>query len=132
MLIKGGVCRRSQAPEHVRYLRQFVRLTGLGSESFPSGARIFDDVRQRFAELEGVVGVEEFSFGRYEGHACVDLHARYLTERRLASGQCTVPFTPDVDPNHALEEARGTKYVRLADNVVQYSRKVVEEDGVVR
>lgn len=122
-----GPCRRSQADEHVRYLRQFVRLTGLGAPSFDGCGVTFDEVVGRMRAAEGVANVEDFTFGRYEGHFAVDLHTRYLTERRLVPGEPTYPFPADIDPNNVLEEARGARYVRVQDNIVQYAR--LEKDG---
>lgn len=57
------------------------------------------------------------------------LHARYLTERRLVSGEPTINFTPDIDPKHILDEVRGGRYVRVRDNVVQYLEKVTNQQG---
>lgn len=78
---------------------------------------------------EDVVELEPFKSGSYEGHYAIDLHCRYLSERRSVDGQATIPFTSDIDPHHILEEARGTKFVRVMDNVVQYSQLVSTEDG---
>lgn len=88
----------------------------------------FDVVCEKMRAVEGVDEVDPVSFGRYEGLPCIDLHTRYFTERRLVPGERTYPFTPDIDPNQALEDARGTKFVRVMDNVVQYSQ-VVRDEG---
>ncbi|KAF6741386.1 hypothetical protein DFP72DRAFT_1084092 [Ephemerocybe angulata] len=120
---------RSTKAEHVRYLRQFVRLTALGSESFNLYEGVFASIQDAFAAAPAVTEVEPFDFGVYEGYYGVDLHARYLTERRFVPSQRHIPFTADVDPNSVLEEARGGKFIRVEDNVVQYSRKVEEGDG---
>lgn len=80
--------------------------------------------------LENVETLEPFNFGRYEGHPCIDLHARYLTERRYVPGEPTIPFTKDVDPHQILEEARGGKFVRVRDNVVQYMAKQENSTGM--
>lgn len=122
--------RRSTRPEHVRYLRQFVRLTGLGCPEFDDLLGKFQEVEEQLYLVEGVETLEPFNFGRYEGHASVDLHARYLTERRHVPGEPTIPFTPDVDPHQYLEEARGGKFVRVRDNVVQYLQRVQTGEGV--
>ncbi|KAF6744858.1 hypothetical protein DFP72DRAFT_1078067 [Ephemerocybe angulata] len=138
--VRGILCDKTLPPiytlashkfEHVRYLRQFVRLTGLGSMSFHDSLTRIDDIESRFREADGVTHLEGFSFGEFEEEECVAMHARYLTERRFVLGQRHIPFPPEIDPNDALEAARGTKFIRIADNVVQYSKKVVNEDGTV-
>ncbi|KAF6744634.1 hypothetical protein DFP72DRAFT_1093355, partial [Ephemerocybe angulata] len=39
---------------------------------------------------------------------------------------------PEIDPNDALAAAQGTKFIRIEDNVVQYSKKVVTDNGRVQ
>ncbi|KAF6758496.1 hypothetical protein DFP72DRAFT_1167358 [Ephemerocybe angulata] len=123
---------RSHKFEHVRYLRQFVRLTGLGSNNFQEELSPFTVIESRFRNTVDVTDLQGFDFGVYEGEPCVALHARYLTERRLARSLRHIPFPPEIDPNHALEDARDTKFIRTEDNVVQYARKIVEHDGSIR
>lgn len=82
--------------------------------------------------IEDVGVVDDLSFGRYEGYYAVDLHTRYLTERRLVSGQRTYPFPSDVDPRNVLEEARGSRYVRVQENMVQYMKVGKDECGLAR
>ncbi|KAF6744750.1 hypothetical protein DFP72DRAFT_857057 [Ephemerocybe angulata] len=120
---------RSTKPEHVRYLRQFARLTGLGSDTFGEHNNVFKRVHQAFATAPTVDKLDAFDFGQYEKHECIDMHSRYLTERRFVPSQRHIPFTPDIDPNHALEIARDTKFIRVEDNVVQYTKKITQEDG---
>lgn len=109
-----------------------MRLTGLGSIAFESSKSKFQEVMSKLHGVEAVRELEPLSFGGYEGHFCIDLHTRYLTERRFVSGQATIPFTEDIDPRQVLEEARGGKFVRVRDNVVQYGRNVECGDGKLR
>ncbi|KAF6741297.1 hypothetical protein DFP72DRAFT_31314 [Ephemerocybe angulata] len=120
---------RSTKPEHVRYLRQFARLTGLGSDVFAEHKSVFKRVYDAFAAAPPVDNAFNFDFGLYEKHDCIDMHARYLTERRFVPSQPHIPFTPDVDPNHALDLARDTEFIRVEDNVVQYTKRISYEDG---
>ncbi|KAF6747099.1 hypothetical protein DFP72DRAFT_1075745 [Ephemerocybe angulata] len=123
---------RSHKFEHVRYLRQFVRLTGLGSNNFQDGLAGFSDIETEFQKYPEVTKLTGFDFGVYESEPCVALHARYLTERRLVRSQRHIPFPPEIDPNHALEDARDWQFIRAEDNAVQYAKKTVEKDGTVR
>ncbi|KAF6751251.1 hypothetical protein DFP72DRAFT_1071453 [Ephemerocybe angulata] len=120
---------RASDPDHVRYLRQFVRLTGLGSHGFRAQEEVVSSVLGQFEGSPEVSALDDMNFGQYEGHSCLDLHARYLTERRYAPGLPHIPFTPDIDPDHVLEELRDTKFIRIEDNIVQYSRKVDDGNG---
>ncbi|KAF6743205.1 hypothetical protein DFP72DRAFT_1080472 [Ephemerocybe angulata] len=102
---------RSNKPEHVRYVRQFARCCGFGSHSFDEHAGIFKQVYAAFAAAPNLAELDDFDFGLYEGHHHISrLH-------------------PDIDPNHALEIARDTKFIRVEENVVQYSKRVTQDDG---
>lgn len=132
ILISSISLRRSDSATHVRYLRQFVRVTGLGLTSFDEQHHVFESVEQKFAAVSGVTEVTPFTFGRYEDMYSIDLHTRYLTERREVDDQPHIPFPTDVDPNHAMEEARGSRFIRVQDNVVLYSRVTVDGSGTAR
>ncbi|KAF6751779.1 hypothetical protein DFP72DRAFT_1063883 [Ephemerocybe angulata] len=138
--VRGILCDKTLPPiyslashkfEHVRYLRQFVRVTGLGSISFNESLTRLGAIENRFREAEGVANLQPFSFGKFEDEECVAMHDRYLTERRFVRELRHIPFTPDIDPNEALEAARGTDFIRVADNVVQYSKRMTKEDGTI-
>ncbi|KAF6752332.1 hypothetical protein DFP72DRAFT_1070645 [Ephemerocybe angulata] len=120
---------RSSKPDHVRYLRQFIRLTGLGLHTFEENKEPLTQIFERFRDTDGVDTLKGFDFGLYEEQYCVALHNRYLTERRYVPGQRHIDFPPDIDPDHALEDARDTEFIRTVDNVVQYAKKVQEGDG---
>lgn len=90
---------------------------------------MFGQVDNLFKAVPGVNHVEPFAFGRYENQYSIDLHTRYLTERRHVDDQAHIPFPADVDPNQALDEARGSRFIRVQDNVVQYSKLAITEAG---
>ncbi|KAF6751808.1 hypothetical protein DFP72DRAFT_1070846 [Ephemerocybe angulata] len=123
---------RSTKPEHVRYLGQFVRLTGLGSHTFEESQDRLREIFEEFRRTEGVDTLEGFEFGLYEEQYCIALHTRYLTDRRNVPGQRHIDFPADVDPEHALEDARDIQFIRTVDNVVQYAKKVEAQDGTAR
>lgn len=104
-------------------LRQYVRLTGLGCSAFDEYSEAIDAIQLKFMQHAGFGVVEGLKKVVYEGDYAVDMHTRYLTERRLAETEKHIPFTTDVDPNQALEEVRGGNLIRIADNIVQYSRR---------
>lgn len=105
-------------------LRQFVRLTGLGIPSFDDYLESLERVKSKFTHKAGFGMLDTPGEALYEGHRAIDLHTRYLTERRLVEGERHIPFPPDIDPNQALEEVRGGNLIRVEDNVVQYMKKI--------
>lgn len=106
-------------------LRQYIRLTGLGSAVFNEYRDAVERIQTMFTHEAGEHNLTRLKECMYEGEYAVDMHTRYLTERRLVEAEKHVPFTQDIDPNNALEEARGGNLIRTTDNVVQYSTKNV-------
>ncbi|RXW16443.1 hypothetical protein EST38_g9411 [Candolleomyces aberdarensis] len=119
-------------PSHVRNLRQYVKITGLGSLPFDSLCNKIDEVHARFcAELPGQeVAYPEFR--PYEGDFALDLHSRYFTERRYAPRLRHQPFNDDVDPYHILEHVRGADFIHAPDNEVQFLKKTYDGNNCAR
>ncbi|KAF6745779.1 hypothetical protein DFP72DRAFT_1076924 [Ephemerocybe angulata] len=95
---------RASDPDQVRYLRQFVCLTGLGSHGFKAQEEVVSGVVEQFVGNPDISALDGMNFASRTSH-----------------------LPPDIDPDHVLEELRDTKFIRIEDNVVQYSRKV--DDG---
>ena len=123
------VRRRSTEFSHVKFLRQHARLTGLGSESFIENRAVLNNVCTMFEAAVHPTHFDGIEHTLYDGDFAMDTHARYLTERRLAPSLRHIPFTPDVDPQHVLEEARDIHFIRTLDNVVEYRIRREGDDG---
>lgn len=107
-------------------LRQYVRLTGLGSPAFDEYRDMMEQVQSLFTHKVGLGAIDIPNSAVYEGEYAMDMHTRYLTERRLVEHDRHLPFPQSIDPNQALEDVRGGNLIRTVDNVVQYLRKVSE------
>ncbi|KAG2002606.1 hypothetical protein CC2G_004782 [Coprinopsis cinerea AmutBmut pab1-1] len=119
--------RRIQTIQHVRNLRQFVRLTGLGSPGFERTGSAFEKVVELFKgtlRTDMMTGAED---RMYEGDPAIDCHARYFTDRELVPQEKHQPFDEVVDPYHILEDIRGTSFIHGPDNKVEYLKKTTEE-----
>lgn len=120
---------RSTEYNHVRLLRQYVRLTGAGSEVFQHNEPCLHAVEGLFLGVAGDEGLEGITHALYEGDLAIDAHARYLTERRLVPSLRHIPFPVEIDPHHALEDARDIHFIRTPDNVVEYRSREEDPDG---
>ena len=121
----------------LRYLRQRVVLTGLGSATFTSALEAAGEVYgcfdRQFSEgiLESWTCSEEKSFG----FPCLDVSNRYLTPAKEAKGQ-EVAFQKGVDPRGVLRgmvNSDGTcSYVHTEDNQVQYFMTCRDKNGSIK
>ena len=110
-------------------LRQHVRLTGLDSQNFLQNRDTLDVVNAMFRDATPGEPLEVVTYAQYEGDFAMDTHTRYLTERRLAPGVRHIPFPPEIDPHHVLEDARDIHFIRTGDNVVEYGVLRPDETG---
>ncbi|KAJ2921134.1 hypothetical protein H1R20_g15961, partial [Candolleomyces eurysporus] len=138
--IPGILCSKTLPPvtrplsvknaKHIRHLRQYAKLTGLGCGTFEGLQAKIVEIHQKFARsVTESEHVQDLDFHPYEGDFALDVHARYFTDRHSAPGLKHVPFTTDVDPLHILESIRGVKFIHAPENEVQYCRRVTDESG---
>ncbi|KAJ2914405.1 hypothetical protein MD484_g6005, partial [Candolleomyces efflorescens] len=117
---------------HVRNLRQYVRISGLGSDTFNEFEDIVKSVHKMFSDHKGPDSSIPLPVkSAFESHFALDLHARYLTDRRVAPNERHIPFTDDVDPIRVLEGLRGARFIHTAENEVQYLKKGYDNDNMV-
>lgn len=117
IILSGG---EGAAKKKRRYIRQAVTLTGLGSATFQKGvdnvAHTFITFMNNFPDGK----VESWQSTMFEGHVALDMHARYLTERRLAPQESHIEYGYMVDPDGVLSDIQGTDYIHGPDNCVEY------------
>ncbi|KAG2020177.1 hypothetical protein CC2G_005545 [Coprinopsis cinerea AmutBmut pab1-1] len=118
--------------QHLRNLRQFVKLTGLGSPSFDLVGDAMVSILKLFKHTLGEDGLTGVEPKLYEGEVALDFHARYFTDREAAPQEKHVPFDERVDPRGILETLRGTRLIHGPDNRVEYCIKVIDPDGTTR
>jgi hypothetical protein len=68
----------------------------------------------------------------YEGHPCIEAHARYFTDRNLVPFEKDLPFQPFVDPNNVLGTLKPDVFIHGPDNRVEYRRRTKERIGCTR
>jgi hypothetical protein len=118
-----------------KFLRQAVKLTGLGQESFSravaAGQEIYGLFDRHF--LDGAL--ESWSLSRLGDTEieCLDASNRYFTPSRDAPGVKSTPFHIGVDPQHILADmmtgSSGHSFIHAEDNQVQYYKSLRQADG---
>lgn len=66
----------------------------------------------------------------YEGHSCIETHARYWTDRHLVPHEQNEAFAPMVDPLGSLATIQPSTFIHGPDNIVEYCVKNVDADGI--
>lgn len=113
----------------LRNLRQHVKLTTFGSPQFDDAIAQLEALRLIFQEHSGDVEVLPLSFLPFEGHPCIESHARYFTDRGLVPFDKNIPFRPFVDRDGTLLAAQPDCFIHGTDNVVEYCAKQELEEG---
>ncbi|KAF9050282.1 hypothetical protein BJ165DRAFT_1385695 [Panaeolus papilionaceus] len=128
---------KGQRKMQVACLRQHIKLTGFGTEAFDEIVwakvvelqRTLDDEMHNNGQHGGHDELEMMEHSQWEGDTVLDMHSRHFTYRNQVPNQKHIPFANDVDPNHFLEDAKGPDLVHAEDNVVNYFRKIYDEDS---
>ncbi|KAG2022495.1 hypothetical protein CC2G_000237 [Coprinopsis cinerea AmutBmut pab1-1] len=116
---------------HLRNLRQFAKITGLGSNSFALSEDAMEIVINLFRGTLGNNSIVGIDAKMYEGDFAIDCHARYFTERDSAPQEKHIPFDALVDPHGILESVRGARLIHGPDNNVEYCEKILHPDGTM-
>ncbi|KAJ2911673.1 hypothetical protein MD484_g8742, partial [Candolleomyces efflorescens] len=139
--IPGIICSKTLPPqirelsvsndEQVRLLRQFVKLSGLGSPMFEEMAGKIEEIREHFSRAASPGVVLPVEFKGYDGDFAIDAHTRYFTDRRHAPSLKHEELPLGIDPHRFLDVARGANFIYTAENAVEYCQAVVT-DGEIR
>ncbi|KAJ2917234.1 hypothetical protein MD484_g3161, partial [Candolleomyces efflorescens] len=121
----------SSNPEHVRLLRQFVKLSGLGSVMFEDLAQKMEAVWGAFVLAAAPATVEPLVFKAYDGDYAIDAHTRYFTDRRHAPTLKHGEMPSTIDPHRHLDSIRGANFIYTEENYVEYCERLVSVDGHV-
>ncbi|KAF8973568.1 hypothetical protein BDZ97DRAFT_1647707, partial [Flammula alnicola] len=111
------------------YIRQAVRLTGLGAISFENATDTIRSVQQL---LSTHLRDDLWQAASYEGHTAIDASARYFTPRRFVPQERGQAFENGVDPNGVLADIRGQDLIHGSDNKVDYLREYQDNKGHTR
>ncbi|KAJ2912052.1 hypothetical protein MD484_g8360, partial [Candolleomyces efflorescens] len=117
--------------EQVRMLRQYVKLSGLGSSMFEGMGEKIKEIWQAFSNGAGQASILDIVFKAYDGEFAIDAHTRYFTDRRHAPSLKHEDIPTSVDPHRFLDSVRGPNFIYTQENSVEYCEQV-EEEGSIR
>ena len=118
-----------------KYLRQSVKLTGLGEGSFSRAIAAAQEIYGMFDchFLDGTLELWFLSYLDDSKIECLDASNRYFTPSRDAPGVKSTPFHLGVDPQNVLANmmsgSSGHSFIHMEDNQVQYYRSRRDADG---
>lgn len=105
--------------DKAKFLRQGVRISGLGTATFQKATQGLGDIVALFSRT--VSKIQPPSFVGVDEHGpFMDVSTRYFSSARDKRGGVRVPFSSDVDPTGALAAIDGPKYYHGEENSVLY------------
>ena len=108
-----------RSPKALRFMRQSVSLTGLGTERFKSNMTSINNIQLAFMrEFED--NALSSSYGSSES---IDISNRYFVTRTKAPDASPVEFHPSIDPTGELRRLASIYFIHTEDNQVQYFEK---------
>ncbi|KAG6905035.1 hypothetical protein DXG01_005492, partial [Tephrocybe rancida] len=114
----------------LRFLRQWIRLDGLGTEHFKDAVEAAASVCELFdrAFEEGALEKwKETLTGNKD--KLLDMSSKLVTHVDKANGQCHIPFDSSANPSGVMESIIQKGFIHTEDNVVQYSEGKGGLDG---
>ncbi|KAF8891008.1 hypothetical protein BD779DRAFT_1384285, partial [Infundibulicybe gibba] len=138
--VQGIVIRRDQLPpfaskispksQSLRYLRQGVSITGLGTTSFANAIESLKKIYVIFSRSIGSTklqsGTPTSMFGDYP---TIDTSNRYFTVKKPGHREQEHAFGVDIDPSGALSGLLGAGYYHGEDNIVRYYERTTDNQG---
>ena len=117
----------SASSKQLRYIRQSVGLTGLGTPKFESGVKALTDIYAFFSRFVPFDKLQLSTIvDKYGEYTSIECGNRYFSLRKDMPFAKPVPFSTDIDPQGILTRAAGTTYIHADLNVVRYYERRVE------
>ncbi|KAF8336134.1 hypothetical protein F5887DRAFT_920926 [Amanita rubescens] len=120
----------ASSTKQIKYLRQGVSLTGLGTPLFDSSIKAITDIYALFCRSVPREKLQPCSFidhyGKYTG---IEMSNRYFSPRKDFPTSKTIPFNSDTDPKGILTRAAGTTFIHTDHNVVTYYERSAASNG---
>ncbi|KAF8075764.1 hypothetical protein FPV67DRAFT_1407739 [Lyophyllum atratum] len=115
----------------IKYLRQNITLSGLGTPTFRDAMRSTGEIFGLFDRQfnEGFLQPWVATMDPSGGEDLLEASNRYLTPKRDASAASAVEFDHEVDPKGTLQAMAGNDHFHTDDNVVLYYKRRTEDDG---
>jgi len=133
LTIKSYYQCRTSSTKLVKYLRQGVSLTGLGTPLFDSSIQAIMDIYALFCRSVPRDKLQPCSFtdhyGQYTG---IEMANRFFSPRKDFPTSKSIPFSTDIDPKGILARVAGTSFIHMEQNVVAYYECSVAPNGNTR
>lgn len=113
----------------VCYIRQAVRLTGLGNPSFSKAVENIAKIHETMAKH---ITLSPWQINIYEGYSTIDANARYFTPRKYIPNERGQVFGNGVDPDGVLASLRDQFIIHGYDNKVEYLKNEKDDHGIIR
>ena len=109
---------------NIKLLRQSVRITGYGNESFEKLTADVARIQALFKRAIGPQSQDEAELSQHDGFTAIDASNRYFTPRteRNQNNECAI--TDEMDPMGYLKKAAGNKYIHTEENTSALLRDV--------
>ena len=113
---------------NTKFLRQSVRITGYGNETFD---KLLANMARVYAIFKRAVGPQlqdEMGVTEEEGYSAIDASNRYFSLRTETNEVDERSITDEMDPKRYLRKAAGVKYIHTEENKVLVYYFEREED----
>ncbi|KAF7983523.1 hypothetical protein HWV62_21072 [Athelia sp. TMB] len=137
--IQGALCyaqlppirRNMTLPDNgdIRFMKQTVRLTGLGSTEFTDAIQDIANIVIFMGESLEHADIETWKPERFRNWQAIELTNRYFTHQNNKGDMIAVPIAANVDPEGVLALLAGDKWVHTEDNEVSYFCEEVGAGG---
>jgi len=114
------------------FLRQAVRLTGLGNSTFAKAMDNIAEIHKFMATHVGANILLPWQSTAYEGCDAIDASARYFSLRKNVPTERGQPFVSGVDPKGILASVRNQSVIHGYDNRVDYLREEKDMEEKIR
>jgi hypothetical protein len=105
---------------NIKFLRQSVRITGYGNESFENLTADVARIQALFKRAIGPQFQDEAGLSQHDGFTAIDASNRYFTLRTERNQNDEHAITDEMDPMGYLKKAAGNKYIHTEENKVHY------------
>ena len=124
---------RASSTKLIRYLKQGVSLTGLGTPLFDSSIQAIMDIYALFCRSVPRDKLQPCSFmDHYGQYTAIEMSNRFFSPRKDFPMSKSIPFSADVDPKGILARAIGTSFIHMEQNVVAYYERSMAPNGNTR
>jgi hypothetical protein len=103
-----------------RFIRQTVKVTGLGDTSFAQALDHLERAHLKISNNFADGAVEDYQPSMFNTFGAIEAGCRYLTKKNGANASDHIDFVDGVDPDGTLRSLMGDDYIHTEDNKVDY------------